>query len=151
MYEYLGPPLTRAALHALLDRLGVQPWAYSLYGAHEPEAIVLDHRASGWVVFYTERGEESGLRSHDNEDEACRDLLDRVTRWDQVFFQLVAGPSLPGEADDAFEAWLSERSIARSDLQPEDWKTQDSPWVAGEPDYRRYWVREVAVRRLTAS
>jgi hypothetical protein len=56
-------------------------------------------------------------------------------------FALVAGPAPPTEADNGFNKWLTERGLVRSDLAEEDWKTQDSPWYEGEPDYRRYWVR----------
>jgi hypothetical protein len=148
VYEYVGPPLTRDTLASLLDRLGVQPWAYSLYGAHSPDAHVMDHRREGWVVFYTERGDESSLVIFSTEAEACLELLDRVTSEDHNFFELVAGPALPDVADNQFQVWLEEHSLSRDRLTPDDWKAQDSPWRANEPDYRRYWVRTAAVRRL---
>jgi hypothetical protein len=148
VYEYVGPPLTRESLASLLDRLGVQPRAYSLYGAHSPDANVMDHRREGWVVFYTERGDESGLVTYGTEAEACLELLDRVTSEDHNFFELVAGPAPPDVADTQFQSWLKDRSLSPDRLSPGDWKTQDSPWVANEPDYRRYWVRTAAVRRL---
>jgi len=148
VYEYVGPPLTRESLVSLLDRLGVQPTAYSLYGAHSPDTNVMDHRREGWVVFYTERGDESGLVTYTTEAEACLDLLDRVTSEDHNFFELVAGPALPDVADTQFQAWLNNHSLSRDRLSSGDWKTQHSPWVANEPDYRRYSVRTAAVRRL---
>jgi hypothetical protein len=148
VYEYVGPPLTRESLGVLLDRLGVQPRSYSLYGAHSPDAHVIDHRRDGWVVFYTERGDESGLVTYATESDACLALLDRVTSEDDNFFELVAGPAPPDVADLQFAGWLGDRSLSRARLTRDDWKTQDSPWVANEPDYRRYWVRTAAVRRL---
>jgi hypothetical protein len=150
VYDYVGPPLTRESLAVLLDRLGVQPSSYSLYGAHSPEAHVMDHRREGWVVFFTERGNESDLMKYMTEADACLALLNRVTSEDHNFFQLVAGPALPHVADTQFQAWLDKRSISRDRLAHGDWKTQDSPWVANEPDYRRYWVRIAAARRLPA-
>ncbi len=151
VYEYVGPPLTRTSLEALLNELGVQARAYSLYGAHLPESIVIDHRPSGWFVFYTERGDESGVRTHPVEADACLDLLGRVTSEDHNFFEMVAGPALPEIADAAFDEWLSQRSLTRHDLDLQEWKSQDSAWVAGQPYYRRYWVRAASVRRRLAT
>jgi hypothetical protein len=42
------------------------------------EGYVLDHRGHEWVVYYSERGLESGLRSFESEDLACRHLADLV-------------------------------------------------------------------------
>jgi len=151
VYEYVGPPLTRERLAVLLDRLGVQPTTYSLYGAHLPEAHVMDHRREGWVVFFTERGNELDLMSYRTEADACLALLNRVISEDHNFFELVAGPALPDVADNQFQAWLDDRCLSRDRLRLDDWKTQDSPWVANEPDHRRYWVRTAAVRRLQQS
>ena len=127
MYEYAGPPLTKESLAVLLDRLGVQPTTYSLYGAHSPEAHVLDHRREGWVVFFTERVNESDLMRYMTEADACLALLNRVTSEDHNFFELVAGPAIPDVADSQFQAWLDDRSLSRDQLTRDDRKTQDSP------------------------
>ncbi len=74
-----GPTLTREHTAALLQERGTPPAAFHLYGAHVDDAIVLDHRVGGWVVFYSERGGESTLLRHATEDAACRDLLDRLS------------------------------------------------------------------------
>ena len=71
-------PLTREHAAALLREHGTPPDAFHLYGAHVNDAVVLDHRADGWVVFHSERGGESTLRRHATEDAACRDLLGRL-------------------------------------------------------------------------
>jgi hypothetical protein len=52
--------------------------AYHLFGAHLNDAVVIDHRRQGWVVFYSERGTEFDLKSYQTEDAACRDLLARL-------------------------------------------------------------------------
>jgi hypothetical protein len=127
VYEYAGPPLTKESLAVLLDRLGVQPTTYSLYGAHSPEAHVLDHRREGWVVFFTERVNESDLMRYMTEADACSALLNRVTSEDHNFFELVAGPAIPDVADSQFQAWLDDRSLSRDQLTRDDRKTQDSP------------------------
>ena len=73
-----GRPLTREDTAALLEDRGTPPDAFHLFGAHLEDAVVLDHRADGWVVFHSERGGENGRRRHATEDEACRDLLTRL-------------------------------------------------------------------------
>jgi hypothetical protein len=75
MVEFVGP-LDRERLAELLARRGVDPSAYSLTGGHPPECYVLDHRGYEWVVYYSERGIETGLRSFQSEDLACRHLVD---------------------------------------------------------------------------
>ena len=147
MFDHLGPPLTRATLGDLLRAEGVADRAFSLFGAHQEDAIVLDNRPGGWVVFYAERGHELQLRTHLSEADACLDLLSRVLEDEHNRFDLVAGPAPPAEADRAFDLWLRDNGIERIDLAEGDWKFQDSPWRAGEPDYRRYWIRITRARR----
>jgi hypothetical protein len=81
MVEYVAGVLTRDRLAELLPAKGFRSTSYSLYGAHADDAFGMDQRASGWVVFYTERGAESDLVAHDSEDAACRHLLDRLYRY----------------------------------------------------------------------
>lgn len=78
MPEYVGTPLTRETTAALLERLGVPADRYHLSGAHINDALVLDQRPEGWVVFYTERGLESQHRAHETEAAACADLVERL-------------------------------------------------------------------------
>lgn len=65
--------------------------AYSLTGRYKDEALVLGRRSlvGDWVVYYGERGERTGLRAFDTEDEACehywqqfvRDVIPAYERW----------------------------------------------------------------------
>jgi len=105
----------------------------------------MDHRPEGWVVFYSERGNESSLQSHRGEADACADLHARLTADEHVFFELVAGPAPRDEADDAFDEWLRQRRLTRGDLPSTDWKYDDVPWIEG-PYLRRYFVRISAFR-----
>jgi hypothetical protein len=50
----------------------------SLYGANDHDRVLIDHRANGWAVFYSERGTEYDLQLHESEDAGCRDLLGRL-------------------------------------------------------------------------
>ena len=140
-------PRSRTSLANHLNELGVNENSYHLYGAHLEDAIVMDHRPEGWVVFYSERGGESSLRLHLTEAGACTDLLDRLTRDDHVFFTLVARPAPVSEAGAAFDSWLAGRGANRASLVANDWKFDDVPWVAG-PLWRRYFVRRTAIRLL---
>ena len=129
-----------------LQALGVREGAFHL-GAHLEDAMVMDRRPQGWVVFYSERGGEFSLNIHDDEASACADLLERVTGEEHVFFDLVAGPAPANEADEAFDAWLRERGASRESLASTDWKFDDVPWVPG-PYWRRYFMRITEIRRL---
>jgi hypothetical protein len=140
-------PTTRAALAEHLDAFGVRESAYALFGAHRDGATVMDRRPEGWVVFYTEKGLEFGLVVHEDEASACADLLAQVVREEHSFFDLVAGPAPAREADEAFDAWLRKRGIAREDLAPTEWKYDNVPWTDG-PYWRRYFVRITTIRRL---
>ena len=51
-----------------------------LFGAHI-DGVVLDHRGSQWTVFLIERGSEYDARVHATEDDACRDVLDRMYKY----------------------------------------------------------------------
>jgi hypothetical protein len=72
--------MTRDRLKQVLNDEAVDPRAYELFGGHPSESFVLDDRGAGWVVYYSERGLESGLRSFPNEDLACRHLLELLLR-----------------------------------------------------------------------
>jgi len=125
MAEGAAIPRTRTALADHLTELRVSENSYHLYGAHLDDAIVMDHRSEGWVVFYSERGGESALNVRRTEADACADLL-RLEKIN-VFFTLVAGPSPASEADAAFDSWLAGRGASRSSLLAEDWKSDDMP------------------------
>ena len=140
-------PQSREALADELEALGVREGAYHLFGAHLDDGIVMDKRAEGWVVFYSERGGEYSLKVHRDEAGACGDLLTRVRSEPHVFFDLVAGPAPAVEADAAFDGWLTQRGVTHASLAATDWKYDDVPWVPG-PYWRRYFVRIAAIRRL---
>jgi hypothetical protein len=77
MVEFAGH-LDREGLRLVLEAQGVDQDSYCLDGGHPAERYVLDDRGSEWVVYYSERGIESGLRSFATEDLACRYLADLV-------------------------------------------------------------------------
>ena len=75
MIEFVGP-LDVGRLAKLLAERGVDPASYSLTGGHPLERYVLDQRGHDWVVYYSERGLETGLRTFQSEDLACRHFAD---------------------------------------------------------------------------
>ena len=62
MVEEAGP-MTQDVVEQLLDDRRVYPEAYPLTGGYPSEAYVLNDRKSHWVVYYSERGLETGLRT----------------------------------------------------------------------------------------
>jgi hypothetical protein len=60
--------MTRSRLHRILADHGFDLNTYSLFGGDPPEAYVLSDRGSEWVVYYSERGLESGFASFPTED-----------------------------------------------------------------------------------
>lgn len=71
-------PSSREVLVTYLDELGVRQGTYNLFGAHYlDDAVVLELRLEGWVVFYSERGGGCALSVHREEADACADSLAR--------------------------------------------------------------------------
>jgi hypothetical protein len=88
--------LTRADLEDLLPREGFNPNSYRLYGGlGAGECYVLDHRAAGWEVYYSERGTKTGLQVYRSEDEACRYFLE-LLRGDESTRLREPPPRPPG-------------------------------------------------------
>ncbi len=72
--------LTCDRLAALLEREGCPADRYGIgrHGKYQDQAFVVERWSNRWVVYYTERGSKSGIRKHQTEDAACRDLLARL-------------------------------------------------------------------------
>ncbi len=141
MFEYVGPPLTRQRLGAVLEANGVSDRAYDLHGRHKDDALVLDRRREGWVVFHSERGDENILGRHESESDACLDLLHRLLAHPHNRYELVAGPAPPADAYARFDAWLRARGLTIADLAERDYRTSDALYARGEPPSRSYFVR----------
>lgn len=62
--------MNRDELKAKLESSGVRLDAYSLNGPSD-EAYCLESSGTGWVVYYSERGIESGKKTFGSEAEAC--------------------------------------------------------------------------------
>jgi hypothetical protein len=68
--------MTKAELKTTLEQVGVYPEAYSLDGGFPSERYVISQEANGrWDVYYSERGQKTGLRSFDSESAACQILF----------------------------------------------------------------------------
>lgn len=68
--------------------LGVPPDAYSV-GSARNESYSLIYEGGNWKVFYSERGNRNDEAVLTDEDRACRELLERVTR-DRVVQEVMA-------------------------------------------------------------
>jgi hypothetical protein len=65
-------------LQETLRQENVRDNAYDLNGGHMPETYTLSERDNKWVVYYSERGLESGKREFPTESEACQHLLSQI-------------------------------------------------------------------------
>lgn len=70
--------MTAKELAILLDELRVRHDAYSLNGGLPSEAYCLGFVDGHWEVYYSERGQKSGLQLFDSEHDACRALADLI-------------------------------------------------------------------------
>jgi hypothetical protein len=69
--------MTSDELRIKLAALGVSADAYCI-GSARDESYCLVRQHSSWSVFYGERGGRTSEVRHDDEAEACQDLLDRL-------------------------------------------------------------------------
>lgn len=72
--------MLRTDLVAAAERLGIGASSYSLDGGMPPERSVLALETGGWSVYYSERGRRVDEVRFDTEDEACDELLLRLTQ-----------------------------------------------------------------------
>ena len=68
--------MTKEQLRSILQQREFDPVSYSLDEALPSEKyVVFDKGAGRWSVYYSERGRRTGEKVFDNEDAACRYLL----------------------------------------------------------------------------
>jgi hypothetical protein len=72
--------MNREELKTQLETLRVDPKAYCLWGGGLPnEQLVLNQKEDGlWEVYYSERGQKSGLRVFSSEASAVQYFLDVI-------------------------------------------------------------------------
>lgn len=63
--------MNKSELKERLERENVKQSAYSLEGGLPSEAFVLNQNGNQWEVYYSERGNKSGLKIFDSENDAC--------------------------------------------------------------------------------
>ncbi len=71
--------MNRAKLETILRERNVSSLAYCLSGGLPNEKYTLCQAGAKWSVYYSERGQKSGERVFDSEDEACRYFLQILT------------------------------------------------------------------------
>jgi hypothetical protein len=70
--------VNRQVLRELLASELVRPDAFSLTSTHGDECLCLEASVAGWAVFYAERGQRTGERYFETEDEACDFMAARL-------------------------------------------------------------------------
>jgi len=68
--------LNKIELQRKLDSEGIRSDAYSLNGGFPNEAFCLAKENGKWEIYYSERGNKSGLKIFDKEEEACQYFYD---------------------------------------------------------------------------
>lgn len=64
--------MTKLDLKKLLEEEKINPTLYSLEGGLPNEAFCLNKNSEFWEVYYSEKGNKSGLKKFDTENEACK-------------------------------------------------------------------------------
>lgn len=68
--------MTKYELKNLLFKEDVKPDSYSLEGDTPNEAYCLNRHGNIWEVYYSERGNKTGLKEFNSEDAACKHLYE---------------------------------------------------------------------------
>ena len=72
--------MNRRELRQTLVAEGFRPSSYSLTDGHADEALCLRQDGGSWVVYYSERGLETGKVSFGTEAQACQYHLELMRR-----------------------------------------------------------------------
>jgi hypothetical protein len=67
--------MNKKELRQVLHNEGIREEAFDLSGGHLPETLTLAEVYGRWLVYYSERGLESGKKEFATEAEACAYLL----------------------------------------------------------------------------
>jgi len=71
--------MNKNELECQLQQAGVCSAAYSLDGGLPNERYVLSREPNGrWAVYYSERGQKTGLRDFDSESSACHFFFEYI-------------------------------------------------------------------------
>ncbi len=73
--------MNKSELEKRLEQERAEKSAYSLEGGFPNEAFVLNQNGNQWEVYYSERGQKSGLVIFDNENDACEYLYRDLKRF----------------------------------------------------------------------
>ena len=71
--------MTREELERRLVNDGISPGAYDLFGGNKDNAYCLERTASGWLVYFRERGLRDWEHLFNSESEACEFLIQKIS------------------------------------------------------------------------
>lgn len=72
--------MTRDELEQRLSNEGISPGAYDLFGENKDNVYCIEKTASGWLVYFRERGLRDWEHLFSSEAEACEFLYQRIQR-----------------------------------------------------------------------
>ena len=81
--------MNREELMTRLEEERINPRYYSIFGYTESpieEQCVLQKEGDKWAVYYLERGQKTGLKMFEYEDEACRHFLEDILSYPDLRF-----------------------------------------------------------------
>ncbi len=70
--------MNRTDLQQRLREEGIDELSYSLDGGFPSERYVLSYEGNVWLVYYSERGQMTNLRTFQTESDACLHLLQQI-------------------------------------------------------------------------
>lgn len=70
--------MTKKDLEVILLEKKIRKDSYSLSGGLPNEAYCIHENDFGWEVYYSERGNKTGLKIFQNENEACSYFCDLI-------------------------------------------------------------------------
>lgn len=147
--------MTRTEFLQWAEGAGVDPRTYRLGSTAESDVYVLERSSGGWAVFYSERGNRNSEAWYPAEGQALDELQRRLdhdptTRRQRHASQQEWVEAVPpvalAEGEAAFEQWLREKGLRRSQFAAEEIRLDVGRWQRGS--FARYAVRRDALRRL---
>lgn len=76
--------MNKTELKQRLRQEKIRADAYNLNGGLPNEAYCLNENGNKWEIYYSERGNKSGLKIFDNENDACQHFYQLIKKATQI-------------------------------------------------------------------